>query len=141
MDPEQFNIVHKEVNSHSRTIKESHVHLGTGPHPQQEPWEVPVTSHMGPPSSCITHIPVQAFQDIQLHPTPPNPPPSYWFSPSPNTSSHLSILVRGTNFSMVSTHMSVLNIPLTPLIPPTPNLLQVLQQCHLGKFLTFYLLG
>ena len=36
MDPNQFSIVHKEVNSQPRAIKGSHVHLGTGPPSQQE---------------------------------------------------------------------------------------------------------
>ena len=40
-------------------------------------------------------------------------------------------------FSMVSTHICPKHTPNTP----TPNLQQFLQQYHLGKFLTFYLLG
>ena len=70
MDPEQFNIVHKEVNSHSRDHQGSYVHLCAGPNPQQEPWEVPATSHMGPPPSGITYLTVQAFQPSNYnHPT------------------------------------------------------------------------
>ena len=39
-----------------------HVYLGTGSNTQQEPREVPTTSHLGPPSNGITNPAVQAFQ-------------------------------------------------------------------------------
>ena len=73
-----------------------HVHLCTGPHPQQEPQEVPATSYTGPPSSCITQTPVQAFQPsnyTQPHLTP-YPPTG---SPLPHTLLPPSIVVGGTN--------------------------------------------
>ena len=47
MDPEQFNIVHKEVNSHSRTIKEAMFICMQDPTLKQEPGEIPATSHIG----------------------------------------------------------------------------------------------
>ena len=59
MDPNQFNIVHKEVNSQSRTIKEAmFIHMQDPP--KQELGQVPATAHMGPPSTSFTHVPTQA---------------------------------------------------------------------------------
>ena len=87
MDPEQFNIVHKEVNSHSRTIKEAMFIHVQDPNLNRTPQEVSATSHMGPPSSCITHYSSASLPAIQLHPTPPNPPTPY-FPPFPIHYSH-----------------------------------------------------
>ena len=62
MYPEQFNIVHKEVNSHSRTIKEAiFIHV-QDPTLNRNLGEIPATSHMGPPPFGITNLTVQAFQ-------------------------------------------------------------------------------
>ena len=47
---------------------------------------------------------------------------------------------QGAQTFMVSTHSCPKHTPYTP-STPTPNLQQVLQQHHLGMFLTFYLLG
>ena len=67
LDPEHFNIVHKEINSHSRTIKESYVHSYSWPYTQQEPGQIPTTAYMGPPTTGIANTTAQAFQ-------PPTPP-------------------------------------------------------------------
>ena len=59
LDPNQFNIVHKEVSSQFRTIKEPmFIHIQDPP--QEKPGKVPTTAHMGPVLTCITNIPVQA---------------------------------------------------------------------------------
>ena len=51
MDPNQFNIVHKEVNSLSRTIKEA-MFICMQDHPlKQELGQVPAATHMGQPST------------------------------------------------------------------------------------------
>ena len=128
MDPEQFNIVHKEGQQPFQDHQGSNVHLHAGPYPKQEPGEIPATSHMGPPPSGITNLTAQAFQPSNYtHPLTP-----YWSSLPPAV--HTG---RGTHTFMVSTHVCPKHTPNTP----TPNLQQVLQQHHLGKFLTFYLLG
>ena len=89
---------------------------------------------MGPPPPGITYSPVEAQQ-------PSNHPISHLTSPllvPPHLhSSPAAHYGRGahTFFSpMVSTHIC-------PKYPPSPCLQQVLQQHHVGKFLTFYLLG
>ena len=61
MDPEQFNIVHKGQQP-CQDYQGSYVHLHAGPNPQQEPWEIPAASHMGPAPSGITNLTVQAFK-------------------------------------------------------------------------------
>ena len=77
MDPEQFNIVHNEVNSHSRTIKEAmFIHV-------QDPtlnmnlrkYQLPhIWDHL---LSCITNLTVQAFQPSNYnHPTLSTNPPT-----------------------------------------------------------------
>ena len=135
MDPEQFNIVHKEVNSHSRTIKEAmFIHV-------QDPtlnrnlgnYQLPhIWDHLLLVSPTLQHKP----SSHPTTPTLPNPPPTYWF---PLTFLPLPILLGAHTF-MVSTHICPKHTPYTP-NTPTSNLQQVLWWCHLGKFLIFYLLG
>ena len=104
MDPNQFNIVHKEVNSHSRRPCSSVCR----PHSQQTPWQVPAAGHMGPPPPGITHPPVKAHQPsnhLISYITPPYwfPPPSFLFT----ILSHCP-LWQGAHtffFPMVSTHI------------------------------------
>ena len=130
MDPNQFNTVHKEVNSHSRTIKEAMFICVQDP-PLNKHWKVPASAHMGPPPPGISNSSAQANQPTSQ---PCNTP--YWFHlpPLPLLPSqqgvHSFFLFL---FLMVSTHVY-------PKYPPSPYLQQVLHQCHLGKFLTFYLL-
>ena len=131
MYPEQFNIVHKEVNSHSRTIKE----LCSSACRTQ-----PSTGTLGNTSYCTYgttsfrhHQPYSAsLPAIQWHPTPASPHPS---TGSPSPFLPLSILVGAQTF-MVSTHVCPKHTLYTP-NTPTSNLQQVLQQHHLGKFLYF----
>ena len=72
MDPNQFNIVHKEVNSQSRTIKEAMFIYIQDP-PQQKPGQVSTTTHMGPTTTGITNLPVQANTTANHYITP------YWY--------------------------------------------------------------
>ena len=86
MDPNQFNIVHKEVNSQSRTIKEAMFICIQDP-PQQKLGQVSTTTYMGPALSCITNVPVQGntAANNYINPiTPPtgNPPPFPLTSPA-----------------------------------------------------------
>ena len=122
MDPELFNIVHKEVNSH--------VHLHSGPNPQCKPWEIPDTSHMGPPPSSFTNLAVQAFQPSNYtHPNPLLVPQHtsccpYW---------------QGAHTFMVSTHVCP---QYTPYTPNTPYQIYIhsYSSAILVSFLYFYLL-
>ena len=137
MDPQQFNIVHKEVNSQSRTIKEAMficvqdptLNRSLGKYQLPHIWDhllqVSPTLQCKPFSHPTTSHPIKT-------PTPPTGSPL-------TLSSHYTHWWGAQTF-MVSTHVCPKH-PLTPLIPPTLNLQQVLQQHHLGKFLTFYLLG
>ena len=128
MDPEQFNIVHKEVNSHLRTIKEAmFIHV-------QDPtlnrnlgkYQLPhIWDHLLLASPTLQCKP-------SSFPTKFSPPNPLLVSP---TLLPLSLLV-GVHMFMVSTHICPQHIPYTP-NTPTPNLQHVLQHCHLGKFLYF----
>ena len=136
MDPEQFNIIHKEVSSHSRTIREAMFICIRDP---------TLNRNLG--KYQLPHIwdhPLQLSPTLQCKPcshpntsTPPNPPPTYWF---PTHHSSCCPYWQGAHTFMVSTHICPNHSPDTP-NTPTPNLQQVLQQHHLGKFLIFYLLG
>ena len=74
MDPEQFNIVHKEVNSFSRDHQGDHVHPCPGPNPQQKLGKVPTAAYMGPSTTGIIYSAAQAFQAPPSHP-PKHPLP------------------------------------------------------------------
>ena len=84
MDPNQFNIVHKEVNSHSRTIKEA-MFICVQDTPKQKHWKVPASAYMGPPPPGISQL-FSASQPTnnpspQPHNTPllvPPPTPCYY---------------------------------------------------------------
>ena len=95
MDPNQFNIVHKEVNNQSRTIKEAMFICMQDP-PKQELGQVPAAAHMGPPSTSLTHVPTQANTITNYqHITP------YWFPlPTPIPSSHYPFR-WGAHFSLL----------------------------------------
>ena len=97
MDPEQFNIVHKEVNSHSRTIKEPmliHVQDPTlnrnlGKYQLPHIWDHPLL--VSPTLQCKP-------SSLPTTPTPPNPllvPPTL-----------LLLSILGTHTFMVSTRLS-----------------------------------
>ena len=66
MDPNQFNIVHKEVNSQSRTIKEAMFICIQDP-PKQKSGQVPTTVYMGPTSTSLINVPVQANTTANIH--------------------------------------------------------------------------
>ena len=88
MDPNQFSIVHKEVNSQPRTIKEAMFMCVQDP-TKQKPRKVPASTYMGPSTTGIMNTTVQASQPaIQHHNhlTPllvPPPSPSHHFHTSP----------------------------------------------------------
>ena len=89
-----------------------HVHLHSGPNPQQEPWEIPATSHTGPPPSSFTNLAVQAFQ-----------PSNYTHFQPPTGSPHSPPTVhtgRGTYFYGKYTHLSTIH-PLHPQYPHTKS--------------------
>ena len=141
MDPNQFNIVHKEVNSQSRTIKEAMFICVQDP-PQQKPGKLPAAAHMGPSSPGITNFPAQANQPANHHIF--YIAPSYWFPPPlPSIPSllpfpfmppsHCPLWEGATYFPFL---LIVVSTRVYPKYPPSPYL-QVLQQCHLGKFLHF----
>ena len=79
LDPQQFNIVHKEVNSFSRTIKEA-MFIHVQDPPKQELGQVPAAAYMGQSSTSLTHFPTQANTTTNYqHVTPllvPSPPPN-----------------------------------------------------------------
>ena len=56
LDPNQFNIIHKEVQSQSRTIKEA-MFIRVQDPPQLQHWQIPTATHLGPTSTIITSIP------------------------------------------------------------------------------------
>ena len=58
MDPNQFSVVHKEVNMQSRTIKEAMFICIQDP-PKQELGQVPTVAHMGSTSTSFPNIPAQ----------------------------------------------------------------------------------
>ena len=69
MDPEQFNIVHKEVNSHSRTIKEAMFICVQDPmlNSNLGKYQLPyIWEHLLQESPTLQHRP-------SSHPTTPNP--------------------------------------------------------------------
>ena len=72
LDPNHFNIVHKEVNSQSRTIKEAMFICIQDP-PQQKLGQVPTTAYMGPALTGSTNILVQANTAANNHINPITP--------------------------------------------------------------------
>ena len=72
MDPEQFSIVHKEVNMQSRTIKEAmFIHIQDPP--KQKPGKISVTAHMGSTSTSFTNVPTQTNTTAYFHGQPITP--------------------------------------------------------------------
>ena len=70
MDPHQFNIVHKEVNSLSRTIKKAMFICVQDP-PKQELGQVTAATHMGQSSTSLTHVPTQGNTATNYQHIPP----------------------------------------------------------------------
>ena len=84
LDPNQFNIMHKEVHSQSRTIKEAMFICVQAP-PQLQPRQIPTTTHMGSASSVFTNIPTQTNTTANIHcqhVTPPTGTPHTFLSPT-----------------------------------------------------------
>ena len=92
VDPEQFNIVHKEVNSHSRTIKEAMFICIQDPTLNRNlgKYQLPhIWDHLLQVSPTLQHKP-------SSHPTTPTPPNPYPPTGSPTPFLLLSLLVGGT---------------------------------------------
>ena len=105
MDPNQFNIVHKEVNSHSMTIKEA-MFIHVQDPPKQKHSKVPASAHMGPTPPGISNSSVQANQptnQLHSHVTPPtgSSPTPLLLLPSQQGVYTFFLF----HFLMVSTHM------------------------------------
>ena len=123
LDPNQFNIMHKEVHSQSRTIKEAS---------QLQHRQIPTATHMGPVITVISSVPTKTNITTNYHcqhlPPTGNPP-----SP-PTYSSPTVHLGRGASyFSLILSTMvsTCVHLP----TPPSLYLHVDQQQHHLGKFL------
>ena len=113
MDPEQFNIVHKEVNSQSRTIKEAMLICMQDPTLNRNLWkyQLPcIWDHLllaSPTLQCkpsnLPTTPTLASNPLLVPPTPP--------------AVHTG---RGTHTFMVSTHICPQYTPNTPNTKSTP---------------------
>ena len=66
LDPNQFNIMHKEVHSQSRTIKEAMFICIQDP-PQPQPRQIPTATYMGSASSVFTNVPMQTNTTANNH--------------------------------------------------------------------------
>ena len=127
MDPEQFNIVHKEVNSHSRTIKEAmFIHAQDSTlNRNLGKYQLPHVWHL---LNCNSSLP--AFQPT---PHPPKHPKQV-----PPSATH-----TGGGIHLFGKYPMLRSNP--PQTPPkhhkNPYKLHPLQQHHLGKFLTFLFLS
>ena len=129
MDPEQFSIVHKEV-SRFQDHQRGHVHPGTGSNTQQEPREVPTTSHLGPPLNGITN---PACKSSSIPTIPPHLIHPLLVPSSPT-------LQVGTYTFMVSTHVWPKYTPYTPKTPQIIKLHPIYSSTILVSFSYFYLL-
>ena len=89
LDPNQFNIMHKEVHSQSRTIKEA-MFIRIQDPSQLQPRQIPTATYMGSASSVFTNIPMQTNTTANNHCQHITP---YWYPPymSPTLPSLLSI--------------------------------------------------
>ena len=132
MDPEQFNIIHKEINSHSRTIKEvMFIHV-------QDPT---LNRNLG--MYQLLHIwdhLLQASPTLQCmlsrHPLhPPKPPYQFLLLLVPLSAGHIG---GGHILFLLSTHARSNTTPNTPKTPQMSQKLHPLQQCHFGKFLILF---
>ena len=103
MDPEQFNIVHKEVNNHSRTIKEAMLICVQDPTLNRN---LGNTSYLTYGTTYFWH-----HQPYSANlPTMPTLTP-FWLPPAP--SSHCPCW-QGAYTFMVSTHICPKHTPYTP---------------------------
>ena len=119
MDPNQFNIVHKEVNSQSRTIKEAMFICIQDP-PQQKSGQVSTTAYMGPTPTYITNVPAQANTAANNYINPITPllvPPTSTHPPTTHLGGgqHFFLIL----FPMVSTYIHPKHPPSISTIRPT----------------------
>ena len=88
LDPSQFNIMHKEVNSQSRTIKEAmFIHIQDPP--STGIW-ASTNCHIYGASSYIHHQCSSTNQHNSQQPQPTHNPPPGTLPPSPSTTTYLS---------------------------------------------------
>ena len=132
MDPDQFNIVHKKLTAIPGPSRRPCSPMCRTP-PSTETWENTSCCTYGTTSS--RHLPLFSTspQTSQPHQQILNTPP-FWFPHLFTHSSHCPLWQGAQTFSYGK-------YPCMSQLPPSPYLQQVLQQHHLGKFLTFYSLG
>ena len=95
LDPNQFNIIHREVQSQSRTIKEA-MFIHVQDPPQLQHWQIPTATHLGPASTIIASFPTKTNMNT-IQPYQQLPP--YWYPPHLAHPTHPLIAVhpcRGT---------------------------------------------
>ena len=80
LDPDCFNIIHKETHSSSRIIKEAMFIRVNDPTFKQEPRKVPASTYLGQHTTRHANTTAQAFQPPPLPPHTRTHP-----SPSPHT--------------------------------------------------------
>ena len=105
MDPNQFSIVHKEVNSQPRTIKEAmFIHVQDPPlNRNLGKYQLPhIWDHLLQASSTLQHKPANPPANTTSNSLPP-----YWFPPYPPNfpSAYIIMGVHQFFFLMVSTHI------------------------------------
>ena len=66
LEPDDFNIIHKEVHSQSRTIKEAMFIHANDPTLKQKPGKISTSAYMGQHTTGITNATAQAFQPSHL---------------------------------------------------------------------------
>ena len=82
LDPDQFNIMHKEVHSQSRTIKEAMFIRVQDPPSQLQHRKIPTASYIGPTATVITSIPTKTNISTNHH---CQHIPPYWYPLHPLT--------------------------------------------------------
>ena len=134
LDPNQFNIVHKEVNSQSRTIKEAMFICIQDP-PSTGIW-ASTNCHIYGTSPYMHHQCSSTNQHNSQQPQPTHNPPTDTLPPPPSTTTYLSCYPfrQGGNilFPIIIPIGKYMHLSQTP---PSPYLHFDLQQHHLGKFL------
>ena len=129
MDPEQFSIVHKEVNSHPGTIKEAMFIQVQDPTLNRNlgKYQLPhIWDHL------LMASPTLQCKPSSIPTTSPTPNPTPLLVPSP----HATHTGGGIYFYRNYTHFAKIH-PIHPKPPPNHQTTPPLQQHHLGMFLIF----
>ena len=80
MDPNQFNIMHKDVHSQSRTIKEA-MFICVQDSPQLQHRQILTATHMGPATTVISSVPTKTNITTNYH---CQHLPPYWYPLTPH---------------------------------------------------------